>query len=97
LDQEEQQETAEAIATGDFVEFIDGLADQVYILFGTALECGVNLQLVLEEVHRSNMSKLDENGKPIIREDGKVLKGPNYFKPDIRRVLIEQGWTPPEA
>lgn len=63
------------------------LADMVVVIYGTALEFGINLDAVLEEVHRSNLSKLDDNGRPIFREDGKVLKGKNYFEPNIAAVL----------
>jgi len=69
------------------VEVADALADLVYVIYGMALELGIPLDDVLEEVHRSNLSKLGEDGKPIYREDGKVMKGPNFFEPNIRKVL----------
>jgi len=72
----------------DTVETADALADLVYVIYGFALEAGIDLDAVLQEVQRSNMSKLDENGKPIYREDGKVLKGPNFSEPNIRKVLF---------
>lgn len=71
----------------DTVEVADALADIVYVAFGAALEFGIDLNTVLAEVHRSNLSKLGADGKPIYREDGKVLKGPNYSPPDIPAVL----------
>ena len=71
----------------DTVAYADALADLVYVCFGAAIEAGIDLNMVLREVHRSNMSKLDADGKPIYREDGKVLKGPNYSAPNIKEVL----------
>jgi predicted HAD superfamily Cof-like phosphohydrolase len=67
----------------------DALGDMLYILCGTIIEHGLQYKIeeVFEEIQRSNMSKLDENGEPIYREDGKVLKGPNYFKPNISEIL----------
>lgn len=73
--------------TRDTVEVADALADLVYVIYGMALECGIDLDKVLAEVQASNLSKLGEDGKPIYREDGKVLKGPNFFPPNIARVL----------
>lgn len=67
------------------------MADVLYVIFGTAVAMGVNLEAVFEEVHRSNMSKLGPNGKPELREDGKILKGKYYIAPDIRRVLYGTG------
>ena len=74
---------------GAFVEIADALGDLLYITFGTILRHGLQFKIeeVFDEIHRSNMSKLDENGKPIFREDGKVLKGTNYFRPDIKRII----------
>lgn len=71
----------------DPVEAADALGDLRYIVDGGNLVCGFPGTLVLNEIHRSNMSKLDADGKPIVREDGKIMKGPNYTKPDIRKVL----------
>jgi predicted HAD superfamily Cof-like phosphohydrolase len=71
----------------DPVEAADALGDLRYIVDGGNLICGFPGELVLAEIHRSNMSKLGPDGKPLRREDGKTLKGPNYFKPDIRKVL----------
>lgn len=73
--------------TRDTVAAADALADSVYVIYGMALECGIPLADVLTEVQASNMSKLDANGEPILRDDGKVLKGPGYFPPDIAAVL----------
>ncbi len=86
---EENEEYYEAAQNGDLVEVADALGDMLYILCGTILEHGMQhiIEDVFEEIQRSNMSKLGENGKPIYREDGKVLKGPGYFKPDIKTIL----------
>lgn len=86
---EENKEYLEAANDGDLVEVADALGDMLYILCGTILEHGMQYKIeeVFEEIQRSNMSKLGEDGKPIYREDGKVLKGPNYFKPDIKAIL----------
>lgn len=84
---EEYAEYDEAEDRDDRVEIADALADMVYVIYGTALTYGIDLDAVIEEVHRSNMSKLGIDGKPIHREDGKVMKGPGYFRPDIAAVL----------
>ncbi len=86
---EENKEYLEAANKGDLVEVADALGDMLYILCGTILEHGMHEKIteVFEEIQRSNMSKLDSNGNPIYREDGKVMKGPNYFKPDIKKIL----------
>ena len=70
-------------------EVADALGDMLYILCGTIIEHGLQdkIEDVFNEIQRSNMSKLDEDGQPIFREDGKVLKGPNYFKPNISKIL----------
>lgn len=75
----------------DPVETADALADIRYLVDGANCVLGIPGQLVLNEVHRSNMSKLGADGQPIRREDGKILKGPNYFKPNIRKVLFGEG------
>lgn len=89
LIEEENNEYLEACQNGDLVEIADALGDQLYILFGTILKHGLQDKIVevFEEIQRSNMSKLDKNGQPIYREDGKVMKGENYFKPDIQSIL----------
>ncbi|MGE0569305.1 MAG: hypothetical protein AB7O73_15305 [Bacteroidia bacterium] len=90
LIKEENEEYLEACKNGDIVEIADALGDQLYILFGTILKHGLQhkIEEIYDEIHRSNMSKLDDNGEPIFREDGKILKGPKYFKPNINRILI---------
>lgn len=89
LIKEENEEYLDACKKGDIVEIADALGDQLYILFGTILKHGLQhkIEEVYDEIHRSNMSKLDENGQPIFREDGKILKSNLYFKPDIKKVL----------
>mgnify|MGYP000504180352 FL=1 len=88
---EENEEYLEAAKNGDLVEVADALGDMMYILCGTILSHGMQhkIEEVFEEIQRSNMSKLGEDGKPIYREDGKVLKGPNYFKPNIAKIIGE--------
>ena len=89
LIKEENEEYLEACKNNDIIEIADALGDQLYILFGTILKHGLEhkIEKVYDEIHRSNMSKLDENGKPIYREDGKVLKSNLYFKPNIKKIL----------
>ena len=89
LMKEENEEYLEAAQNGDLVEIADALGDQLYILCGTILRHGLQDKIIaiFEEIQRSNMSKLDVNGKPIYREDGKVLKSELYFKPDIAKIL----------
>ncbi len=89
LIKEENEEYLEACKNGDLVEIADALGDQLYILFGTILKHGLQhkIEEVYDEIHRSNMSKLDDNGEPIFREDGKILKSTNYFKPNIKSIL----------
>ena len=89
LMQEENDEYLEACQNKDLVEIADALGDQLYILFGTILKHGMQYKIaeVFNEIHRSNMSKLDAEGNPIFREDGKVLKGENYFKPNIKEII----------
>ncbi|MFK8283042.1 pyrophosphohydrolase domain-containing protein [Capnocytophaga cynodegmi] len=86
---EENEEYLEAARNKDIVEVADALGDMLYILCGTIIEHGLQhkIEEVFSEIHRSNMSKLDENGNPIYREDGKVMKGANYFKPNIAKIL----------
>lgn len=89
LMQEENNEYLEACRRGDLVEIADALGDKMYILFGSILKHGLQdkIEEIFDEIHRSNMSKLDEQGQPIFREDGKILKSNRYFKPDIKKVL----------
>ena len=89
LMKEENEEYLEASNNNDLVEVADALGDMLYILCGTIIEHGMQhkIEEVFEEIQRSNMSKLGEDGEPIYREDGKVLKGPNYFQPNIADIL----------
>lgn len=86
---EENEEYLEAAKNGDIVEIADALGDQLYILCGTILKHGLQDKIieVFEEIQRSNMSKLDKNGKAIYREDGKIMKSELYFRPDIKAIL----------
>ena len=86
---EENKEYLEAAENNDLIEVADALGDMLYILCGTILEHGMQhkIEEVFNEIQRSNMSKLGADGKPIYREDGKVMKGPNYFKPNIESIL----------
>ena len=87
LMKEENEEYLEAAQNGDIVEVADALGDMLYILCGTIIEHGMQnvIDDVFEEIHRSNLSKLDENGQPIYREVGKVIKGPNFFPPNLKK------------
>ncbi len=86
---EENEEYFEAANNNDIVEVADALGDMLYILCGTIIEHGMEHKIdeIFREIQNSNMSKLGADGSPIYREDGKVLKGPNYFKPDIEGIL----------
>ena len=86
---EENEEYLEACKNGDLVEIADALGDMMYILCGTILSHGLKdkIETIFEEIQRSNMSKLGADGKPIYREDGKILKSSNYFKPNISKIL----------
>ena len=89
LMKEENEEYLEAAMNNDIVEVADALGDMLYILCGTIIEHGLQhkIEEVFDEIQRSNMSKLGEDGRPIYREDGKVMKGPNYFKPNFEVIL----------
>ena len=89
LMKEENEEYLEAAQNNDLVEVADALGDMLYILCGTIIEHGMQhkIEEVFDEIQRSNMSKLGADGKPIYREDGKVLKGPNYFKPNLSKFI----------
>jgi len=91
LMEEENKEYLQATINGDTVETADALGDMLYILLGTMLEHGMqnHIERVFNEIHRSNMSKMDDEGKPIRREDGKILKGPKYFRPNIKKIINE--------
>ncbi len=89
LMREENEEYLEEVNNNDLIEIADALGDILYILCGTIIEHGLQYKIeeVFNEIQRSNMSKLGEDGEPIYRDDGKVLKGPNYFKPNIKSIL----------
>lgn len=87
LIQEELNELREAIGNADLVEVADALTDILYVTYGAGHAFGINLDKCFEEVQSSNMSKLGEDGKPIYREDGKVLKGPNFFEPNLKQFV----------
>lgn len=91
LMKEENEEYLQAALGNDLVEVADALGDMLYILCGTMLEHGMQYKIeeVFDEIQKSNMSKLGKDGKPIYREDGKVLKGPDYFKPNIKKIIDE--------
>ena len=87
LIKEELFELTEAMNKKDLLEVADALTDILYVTYGAGHAFGINLDKCFEEVQNSNMSKLDENGKPIYNEHGKVMKGPNYFKPDLSKFV----------
>jgi len=84
---EEFEEFKQAIKNNDLKEAVDALTDILYVTYGAGHAFGVNLDKCFDEVQQSNMSKLGENEKPIYNEDGKVMKGPNYFKPDLSKFI----------
>jgi predicted HAD superfamily Cof-like phosphohydrolase len=86
---EENNEYLEAVEKNDLIGIADALGDQLYIIYGTILKHGLQhkIEEVFREIHRSNMSKLGADGKPIYREDGKILKGPSYFRPNIKDII----------
>ena len=84
---EELEELKDAIKNNDLKETIDALTDILYVTYGAGHAFGVDLDKCFEEVQNSNMSKLGDDGKPIYNESGKVMKGPNYFKPDLSKFL----------
>jgi len=87
LIKEELDELIEAMNKKDLVEVADALTDILYVTYGAGHALGINLDECFEEVQNSNMSKLDINGKPIYNDQGKVMKGPNYFKPDLNKFI----------
>ena len=87
LIKEELDELTEAIHNKHLLEVADALTDILYVTYGAGHAFGIDLDKCFQEVQNSNMSKLDENGKPIYNEAGKVMKGPNYFKPDLSKFL----------
>jgi len=91
LIKEELGELKEAMLENDIVETADAIADILYVVYGAAVAFGIDIDEVFDEVHSSNMSKLDEDGKAIFDEMGKVMKGPDYFPPNVAQVLLQQG------
>jgi predicted HAD superfamily Cof-like phosphohydrolase len=91
--EEEVVELAEAVRAGELPHIAQELADVVYVAYGTAVAYGLDLDAVLAEVHRANMSKLDADGRPLLRADGKVIKSDLYRPPEVASVLRRQGWT----
>ena len=87
LIKEELSELTEAMNNKDLLEVADALTDILYVTYGAGHAFGINLDKCFEEVQNSNMSKLDNNGKPIYNEHGKVMKGPNYFKPNLKKFI----------
>ena len=87
LIKEELEELIEAMNNKDLLEVADALTDILYVTYGAGHAFGIDLDKCFDEVQNSNMSKLDENGKPIYNESGKVMKGPNYFKPDLSKFV----------
>ena len=88
LIKEELDELKIAIDKKDIIEVADALTDILYVTYGAGHAFGINLDKCFNEVQNSNMSKLDDNGKPIYNEFGKVMKGPNYFKPDLKKIIL---------
>ena len=84
---EELEELKQAMKNNDLKEVVDALTDILYVTYGAGHAFGVNLDKCFDEVQKSNMSKLGEDGKPIYNEAGKVMKGPNYFKPDLSKFI----------
>ncbi len=89
LIEEEYNELETAIHEKDMVGVADALTDLLYVIYGAGHAFGLDLDVCFNEVHRSNMSKLGEDGRPIYREDGKVLKGPDYFEPNLEELIGE--------
>jgi len=87
LIKEELQELTEAMDNKDLLEVADALTDILYVTYGAGHAFGINLDKCFDEVQNSNMSKLDKNGKPIYNDSGKVMKGPNYFKPNLSKFV----------
>ncbi len=87
LIEEELEELKSAMKTNDLLEVADALTDILYVTYGAGHAFGINLDKCFEEVQNSNMSKLDNNGKPIFNDNGKVMKGPKYFKPDLNKFI----------
>lgn len=90
LIKEELKEYKTAMQNRDIVEVADALGDLLYVVYGAAVEHGLDMEGIFDEIHNSNMSKLDTDGRAILREDGKILKGPNYRAPELFPVLLNQ-------
>ena len=88
LIKEELEELTEAMQKKDLLEVADALTDILYVTYGAGHAFGINLDECFNEVQNSNMSKLDKNGKPIYNEKGKVMKGPNYFTPNLKKIIF---------
>lgn len=94
LIEEEAAEFRAAVEADDVVEIADAVADLLYVVYGAALTFGIPVPEVFAEVHRSNMTKLDDEGNPIYRSDGKVMKGPNFSPPELLPILRNAGYEP---
>lgn len=90
LIREEAKEYKAAVKIGDIVEIADALGDILYVTLGAALEHGLDMQPIFDEIQRSNMSKLGRDGAPVLRSDGKILKGPDYTAPQLDGIVAEQ-------
>ena len=88
LIEEELKELIDGMKANDILEVADALTDILYVTYGAGHAFGINLDKCFEEVQKSNMSKLGEDGNPIYNDKGKVLKGPNYFKPDLKKIIF---------
>lgn len=94
IDEEYLEEFKPAAEAGDIVEMADALTDILYVVYGAGVAFGIPLDECFAEVHRSNMSKAGPDGRPMRREDGKILKGPNYFRPNLSAILRAAGKLP---
>ncbi len=88
LIKEELEELKEAMNKKDIIEVADALTDILYVTYGAGHAFGIDLDKCFDEVQNSNMSKLDDSGKPIYNESGKVMKGPRYFKPNLKKIVL---------
>lgn len=97
LIEEEAAEFRTALEEHDIVGLADAIADLLYVTYGAALTFGIPIREVFAEVHRSNMTKLDDEGNPVYRDDGKVMKGPNFSAPRLMSLLVAAGYRPPDT
>jgi predicted HAD superfamily Cof-like phosphohydrolase len=97
LIEEEAGEFRTAVEAGDLIGIADAVADLLYVVYGAALTFGIPVREVLAEVHRSNMTKLGDDGHPLYRDDGKVMKGPNFSPPQLEPILAAAGYVPPHT